>query len=151
MQDPTLVNGGGDRDAQGTGSGEELTTQQMLGAAAKILGVDATGMNEEQEWRIQQEARNLVSDIQQAIDDELPSATLSQVSLIVEGIVKTDTVRIIHAVRDALQIDRDMQAIEKRLSAGALKVQGTGDSNGGQQESPRNMGEAVVNASHAFG
>ena len=167
MQDPRLLGGagggaapaGGDPGAGGGGQpggdpgagggAPELTSQQMMDSVSKILGAEEEGVTEEQEWRIRQEARNMVSDIQKAAGDELPEATTSQINTLVDGIVNTDPVKIINAVRDAMKVAEETQANEKRSSAGSLKVQGTGDGKGQQQQAPRSMNEAILNAARS--
>lgn len=141
---------GGEQGA-GDGGGAELSTQQMVDSLAKVMGVEAEGITEEQEFRVRQEARNLITDVQSAIGDELPDATRSQVNALVDGIVNTDPVKIINAVRDALKVAEEKQSNSMKQSAGALNIQGTGNGKGGAQEAPKSMGEASILASRLFG
>lgn len=168
MQDPTMVNGGGtdpnagggdpnantggggDPNANGGGQEENLTTQQMVDSLAKMLGADAEGINENDEFRIQQQARNQITDLQSSISDELPDATRSQVNQMVAGMVNSDPIKVINAVRDAMKVEEENQTNARRANSGALKVQGGGNGKGGETTTPRNMNEAVINASRMF-
>lgn len=155
--DPNAGGGaaGGDPNAgggeQGAGGGTELTTQQMVDGLAKVMGAEAQGITEEQEFRVRQEARNMITDVQSAVSDELPDATRSQVNQLVNGIVNTDPVMIINAVRDALKVAEEKQSNTAKQSMGALKIQGTGNGKGNEQGSPKSMNEASVMASRLFG
>ena len=171
MQDPTMVSGGGgtdpnagsggtdpnaggggtDPNAGGAGAPEEqLSTQQMVDGLAKVLGADAEGVDENQEFRIRQEARNQITDLQSSISDELPDATRSQVNQMVAGWVNNDPVKVINAIRDAMKVEEEKQTNARRTNARDLKVQGTGNGKGGETTAPRNMSEAIVNASRMF-
>ena len=147
--DPAAA-GGGDPAAAAGGAPQELTTQQMIDSVAKVMGADAEGMTEEQDFRIRQEARNMVTDIQSAVGDELPDATRSQVNQLVDGIMNTDPIRIINAVRDALKVTDEKQSNARKQSSGKLNIQGTGAGKGGEKVAPKSMAEAVVSAARQF-
>lgn len=168
MQDPTMVNGGGtdpnagggdpnaggggDPNAGGGAGGQEeqLSTQQMVDGLAKVLGADAEGVDENQEFRIRQEARNQITDLQSSISDELPDATRSQVNQMVNGWINNDPVKVINAIRDAMKVEEEKQSNARRTNSRDLKVQGTGNGKGGETTAPKNMNEAVVNAARLF-
>ena len=164
MQDPTMVSGGTDPNAGGgdpnaggaepnaggAGGEEQISTQQMVDSLAKVLGADAEGMDENGEFRIRQEARNQITDLQSSISDELPDATRSQVNQMVNGWVNNDPVKVINAVRDAMKVEEEKQTNARRSRVGDLKVQGAGNGKGNESAAPRNMNEAVINASRLF-
>lgn len=108
------------------------------------------GINENDEFRIQQQARNQITDLQSSISDELPDATRSQVNQLVDGMVNSDPVKIINAIRDAMKVEEEKQTNARRANSGALKVQGGGSGKGEEAAAPRNMNEAILNASRLF-
>ena len=165
MQDQTMVNSGGADPNAGSaagdqtggaagadeaGGGAEISTQQMVDSLAKTLGAEAEGMDENQEFRVRQEARNMITDAQSSFSDILPDATRSQVNQMVDGMMNQDVGKLVNAIRDALKVTDEKQSNSRRASAGKINVQGTGNGKGGEQTAPKNMTEAVLNASRLF-
>ena len=153
MTDPNA--GGGDPNAGGgdpnAGGGDQSpSTQQIMDSLAKVMGAEAPGINENDEFRLRQEARNMIEDTQKSVRNELPDITESQINLFTEGMINQDPVQIINAVRDALKVMEESQANEKKQQAGSLNVQGTGNGKGGGQNAPRSLQEAALQASRLF-
>ena len=127
-----------------------MSTQEMIDALSKTMGADPEGMNEEQEFRVRQEARNMITDLQSSIGDELPDATRSQVNQMVQAWVSNDPIALINAMRDAMAVEEEKQTNARRNLGRDLRVQGTGAGKPEGGGSPRSMGEAVISASRMF-
>lgn len=147
------MTGQGDMAGQGdmTGQGQELTTQQMIDKLAGILGGGSQqGMSEEEEFRIQQTARNFITDTQSVFRDELPEATRGQIMEFTEGLMSSDAGMIIRSVMAAMRTAEEKEANQEKTTGKDLPVQGGGGGKGVGQKAPRNLDQAALLADNLF-
>ena len=151
--DPNAQAGGGapgaDPNAQ-AGNPTDMSLQQMMDKLGGMLGADAEGVQEDEAWRLRQDARNQVDDAMRVFDDQLPDATNGMAMDFIEGMMAQDYTQVIKAVMAAVKVTQEKEETDERTSAGDLKVQTGGSGKQGEQKAAKTMGESVLNAADMF-
>lgn len=129
---------------------EGLTTQQMIEKLSGIMGAEAQGMTEAETFRIQQEARNQITDTREMFREELPDATNGQAMDFIEGMMSFDPARVIRALKAALRTEAEVTQNEARGGGEELHVQTGGSGRGSSGPGIHSMGDAVVAAANLF-
>ena len=145
--------GGGAGDATGGGGvPADLTSQQMIDKLGGMLGADAEGIQENERFQLQQQARNQIGDTKEIFKEYLPDATNGQTMDFIEGMMGNDTEMVIKAVMAAVKVMQEKEEQDAKTGAGDLNVQtgGSGKGAGGTQQASKSMNESVLRAADLF-
>lgn len=141
---------GGGTPQGGAPAGGDMSTQQMIDKFSGLLTSDPENVTEDEKFRIEQTARNKISDMREDLRETLPDATNGQMMDLIEGIMNEDVGMVVKAVMAAMKVAEEKQSQSAQERKGDLKVQTGGSGKQGEQKAAKSMGESVVNAADMF-